>query len=123
MRFAIAAALLASLSTPAFATGGFVCSPEGGEEPAISLVVGHGIPGGVVAANVREGGRWLSTSEPKDGLVLDQWWIDEERTWIDLLHPQTGLSEARLRVRNQGFGGTGTFVRKGRTYKVRCMQD
>ncbi|HZG09612.1 MAG TPA: hypothetical protein VEZ70_11595 [Allosphingosinicella sp.] len=35
----------------------------------------------------------------------------------------TGAPEAQLRVRNQGFGGTGTLVRKGRTYQVRCRQD
>ncbi len=122
MRYAIAAATLCC-SAPAFATGGFLCSPVAGKEPAISLVIGHGIPGGVIGAAIREGGRWRSTMTPGVGLVLDQWWIDRERTWVDLVHPETGASEARLRVRNQGFGGTGTLVRKGRTYAVRCRQD
>jgi hypothetical protein len=85
MRFAIAAAALCC-SAPAFATGGFLCTSTGGEEPAISLVIGHGIPGGVVGAAIKETG-------------------------------------AGYRVRNQGFGGTGTLVRNGRTYPVRCFQD
>lgn len=122
MRFAIAAAAL-SCSAPAFATGGFLCSPAAGKEPAISLVIGHGIPGGVIGAAIKEKGRWRSTMTAGEGLVLDQWWIDRERTWVDLVHPETGAFEARLRVRNQGFGGTGTLVWKGRSYAVRCRQD
>ena len=122
MRFAIATAALCC-SAPAFATGGFLCTATTGKEPAISLVIGHGIPGGVIGAAIKEDGRWRSTMTPTDGLVLDQWWIDRERTWVDIVHPETGASEARLRVRNQGFGGTGTLVRKGRTHAVRCFQD
>jgi hypothetical protein len=122
MRYAIAAAALCC-SASAAATGGFLCTPTGGRGPAISLVIGHGIPGGVIGAAVREGGRWRSTMKAGEGLVLDQWWIDRERTWVDLVHPETGASEAQLRIRNQGFGGTGTLVWKGRTYAVRCFQD
>jgi hypothetical protein len=123
MRYAIAAAAALCCSGPALATGGFICSPATGAEPAISLVIGHGIPGGVIGAAIREDGRWRSTMKPGEGLVLDQSWIDRERTWVDLVHPETGAPEAQLRVRNQGFGGTGTLVRKGRTYTVRCTQD
>jgi hypothetical protein len=122
MRFAIAAAALCC-SAPAFATGGFLCSPAAGDGPSISLVIGHGIPGGVIGAAIREDSRWRSTMSPGEGLVLDQWWIDRERTWVDLVHPKTGAYEARLRVRNAGFGGSGTLYRKGRTYAVRCRQD
>jgi hypothetical protein len=51
VRYAIPSALLAlALATPAFATGGFVCSPVGAKEPVISLVIGHGIPGGSLAS-------------------------------------------------------------------------
>ncbi|HLL31632.1 MAG TPA: hypothetical protein VK403_11595 [Allosphingosinicella sp.] len=122
MRIAIAAAALCC-SAPAFATGGFVCSPANGKGPMISLVIGHGIPGGVVGVSLKETGRWRSTTKPADRLVLDQWWIDRERTWVDVVHPETGAYEAQLRVRNQGFGGTGTLVRKGRTHAVRCTRD
>ncbi|HEX8380886.1 MAG TPA: hypothetical protein VF619_10105 [Allosphingosinicella sp.] len=123
MKIAIAAAVAAlCFSAPAFATGGFLCSPADGKGPTISLVIGHGIPGGVVGVSIKENGRWLSTS-PAGPFVLGQWWIDRERTWVDLVHPETGASEAQLRVRNRGFGGAGTLVRKGRTHAVRCMQD
>lgn len=122
MRFAIAAAALCC-SAPAFATGGFLCISTADTEPAISLVIGHGIPGGVIGASIKDGGRWRSTMKPGEGLVLDRWRIDRERTWVDLVHPETGASEARLRVRNQGLGGSGTLVWKGRTYAMRCFQD
>ncbi len=122
MRYAIAAAALCC-AAPAFATGGFVCSPANGKGPALSLVIGHGIPGGVVGASLREDGRWRSTHKAGDGIVLDKWWIDRERTWVDLVHAETGVPEAQLRIRNRAFGGAGTLVRKGRTFAVRCMQD
>ena len=77
----------------------------------------------MIGAAIKEGGRWRSTMKPGEGLVLDQWLFDRERTWVDLVHPETGALEAKLRVRNQGFGGTGTLVRKGRTYQLRCVQD
>ena len=73
--------------------------------------------------NLKERGRWLSTDKPRDRIVLDQSWIDKERTWVDIVHRETGAPEAQLRVRNRGFGGTGTLVRKGRNYPVRCRQD
>ena len=123
MRFAIVAAAALCASSPALATGGFVCTSADASGPAISLVIGHGIPGGVTGANLKEDGRWRSTFKPDDGIVVDQWWIDGERTWLDLVDRETGAYEARLRVRNHGFGGSGTLVRKGRTFPVRCVQD
>ena len=124
MRYVVPAALLAlATASPTFATGGFVCSPVNGKEPMISLIIGHGIPGGVVGAALKENGRWRSTMQPGVPMVLQRSWIDRERTWVDLVHRETGAPEAQLRVRNQGFGGTGTLVRKGRTYQVRCRQD
>ena len=122
MRYAIAAACF-MLSSPALATGGFLCTPEKGAGPSISLIIGNGIPGGVIGAAVKENGRWLSTMTPNDRLVLKQSWIDRQHTWVDIIHAKTGATEAQLRVRNQGFGGVGTLVRKGRTWKVRCRQD
>ena len=124
MRYAVPAALFAlALAGPAYATGGFLCSPIGGKGPRISLIIGHGIPGGVVGVALEEGGRWRSTMQPRVPMVLDQSWIDKERTWVDVVHRDTGAPEAQLRVRNQGYGGIGTLVRKGRTYQVRCRQD
>jgi hypothetical protein len=125
MRYAFPAALLAlAAASPAFATGGFVCSPVNGKGPSISLVIGHGSPGGgVIGAALKEGGRWRSTMQPEVPLVLKRATMDRQRTALDLVHRRTGAPEAQLRVRNRGFGGTGTLVRKGRTYQVRCRQD
>ena len=119
----LAPLILLALATPAGATGGFLCTAVGQEEPALSLVIGHGIPGGVVAANLREGGRWLSTYAPVDRIIIDQWWIDRERTWVDLVDRETGEPAAQLRVTNHRFGGSGTLARNGRTFAVRCRED
>ena len=125
MRTAFPAALLAlAAASPAAATGGFLCSPVSGKGPWISLVIGHGSPGsGIIGAALKEGGRWRSTMQPEVPMVLKRARMDRHRTWVDIVHRETGAPEAQLRVRNRGFGGTGTLLRKGRTYQVRCMQD
>ncbi len=121
---AYAAAVAFAAASPAVATGGFLCSPVSGKEPWISLVIGHGSPGdGVIGAALKEGGRWRSTMQPEVPLVLKRATMDRERTSVDIVHRRTGAPEAQLRVRNRGSGGTGTLVRKGRTYQVRCRQD
>ena len=124
MRYAVPTAVLAlAVASPALATGGFVCSPVSGKGPMISLIIGHGIPSGIIGAALKENGRWRSTMQPEVPMVLQRSWRDKERTWVDVIHRETGAPEAQLRVRNQGYGGTGTLVRKGRTYQVRCTQD
>jgi hypothetical protein len=122
MRYAFPAALLAfAAASPAAATGGFLCSPTNGKGPWISLVIGHG--SGIIGAALKEGGRWRSTMQPEVPMVLKRATMDRQRTSVDIVHRRTGAPEAQLRVRNRGFGGTGTLVRRGRTYKVRCRQD
>lgn len=124
MRYALsAAALMFASAGPASATGGLLCSPISGKGPSISLVIGHGISGGIIGAALKENGRWRSTMQPDVPMVLQRSWIDREQTWVVIVHRITGAPEAQLRVRNRGFGGTGTLVRRGRTYQVRCRQD
>lgn len=129
MRYAVAAAALAAClaTTPAFATGGLTCRPGAGAIPALSLVIGHGMPGGVVGAHLDEGRRQLSTFREEDGLVVLRSWLDEDRVWVDLADSNAMTIIARLRATWSGSGRgrrlAGTFVRSGRLYRVVCEES
>jgi hypothetical protein len=60
------------------------------------------------------------------GLLIGQSWIDERVLWLDLLDPDAMRYEGRLRAafqpRQRGRPAVGTFVRNGRTYRVRCVE-
>jgi len=74
-----------------------------------------------------KGGRWLSASQPTDGLAIDQRWIDRERVWVDIIDRNNGREEAKLRAvvqpKQRVHTALGTLTRRGRTYKVRCLED
>ncbi len=125
MRFAAPAAFAVALlaATPAFGTGGLLCKTTQGQPRVISLVIGHGIPSGVVGASLWEKGRWRSTFEPKEGLVVSQSWSDRQLFWVDIIRRDTGAPYAQLRLKRQGFAAAGTFTRGSRSLSVRCADD
>ena len=128
MRIAIAfAAPALVLASPAFATGGLLCKPTAGAGPWLSLAIGHGQSGGIVCASLREGGRWQSACRPSDRLTIARSWLDRQRVWLDLADREDGRDEAKLRVLVQPgqrvHTALGTLTRRGRTYKVRCVED
>jgi len=129
MRIPATAALLLFVSaSPALATAGLLCRPVRGDGPTLSLVIGHGIGNGVAGANLFEAGRDRSTFREADDLALGQSWIDRQRVWVDLTDRNALRYEGRLRVafepprRRQSTTALGTFVRNGRTYRVRCEE-
>jgi hypothetical protein len=123
--FALAAAAL-TLSSPALATGGLLCKPVGGTGPWLSLVIGHGYAPGIVCANLKEAGRWISVCQESDRLMIAQRWIDRERVWVDIIDRNNGRDEAKLRATVQPnqriHTALGTLTRRGKTYKVRCAE-
>jgi hypothetical protein len=130
MRYVVAAAaaLAAFLAaTPASATGGLTCRPGAGAFPALSLVIGHGMPGGVVGAHLDEGRRQLSTFREQDGLIVLRSWLDEDRVWVDLADGNAMTIVGQLRAAWSGSGRgrrlAGTFVRGGRLYRVSCEES
>ena len=128
MRIALALAISAlALSSPALATGGLLCKPTSGSGPWLSLTIGHGYVNGIVCANLKEGGRWLSACQPTDRLAIDQRWIDRERVWVNVVDRNNGRDEAKLRARVQPkqriHTALGTLTRRSKTYKVRCVED
>lgn len=130
MRSVAAAAFLIALAaaTPAQATGGIECRPVNGSGPTLHLVVGHGVGPSLVSVRMNDGISYNSGRERmgSGGLVIGQSWIDERVLWLDLLDPNVERYEGRLRATFQagerGRPAVGTFVRNGRTYRVRCEE-
>jgi hypothetical protein len=125
MKHALLLALpLLLCGTPALATGGITCQQEDGEGPSLSLVIGHVVAGGIVGASLTENGVTRSTLGEGPPVRIAQSWIDDERLWVDLVDSQALRREAQLRARFGDKGeATGTLVRGGRTYKVRCAES
>lgn len=127
MRLALAVVLLLG-ATPAFATGGMLCRPVSGEGPALSLVIGHGVPGAIVGASLIEPGATRSTMGENAPLLLAQAWMDDELLLVDLADPQALCRIARLRARFHTAGrgpvtATGTLAVAGRAIRVRCVES
>lgn len=129
MRLAIPAALAAAcLSVPALATGGLLCQPVSGGGPKLSLVIGHGYASSIVCANVMDSlsDRWQSTCGAKDRLMVARSWLDRQRVWVDIIDRRDGRDEAKLRAlvvpKQRMHTSLGTLTRRGKSYKVRCLE-
>ncbi len=131
-KFAIALAAAATASAaPAHATGGMRCAPARGPGPVLSLGTTHGPVAQVFAARLTDGRTEFQTGgfvggESRRPMTVGQSWIDNQVVWIDLLDEQAQTIIGQLRVRVQpgarGFLASGTFIRGGRTYRVRCVE-
>jgi hypothetical protein len=127
MRLAIACALsVLAVSSPALATGGLLCKPISGAGPQLSLTIGHSYASSIVCANLREGGRWLSTCQPPGRLMIARSWMDGQLVWVDIIDRDNGRQEAKLRAvvkpKQRIHTALGTLTRRGKTYKVRCVE-
>ena len=127
MRLAIGAAFLACAS-PAFATAGIDCRPISGSGPILHLVIGHGVTPALVSVRMTDGLSYNSGRERMGsrGLAIARSWLDDRLLSLDLADPDLTRFEGRLRVTFQpalrGRPATGTFVRNGRTWRVRCVE-
>ena len=127
MRLAIACAVFAlAVSSPALATGGLLCTPTSGVGPQLSLTIGHSYASSIVCANLRERGRWLSACQPQDRLMIARSWMDGQLVWVDIIDRNNGRQEAKLRAavkpKQRIHTALGTLSRRGKTYKVRCVE-
>jgi hypothetical protein len=123
MRYAIAAAVALTLSSPAAATIGLLCKPASGGRPHVGVVFGAGSEGGIASVHLKEGEVWRTSYGKEDNLVLTRSAV--HRPWVqaDFLDNKGPLRRGRLHVRISGYTALGTFSLNGRTWKVRCMQD
>jgi hypothetical protein len=123
MKSAAAAILLAALAaaSPAHATQGLLCSPVAGAGPSVSVVIGAGP--GIAGVSLREaGGDWRHADG--SGIAIGQSWLDRERLWIDIVDASAIDVVARVRVTRSGNGSfAGTLEHRGRTHRVRCVED
>lgn len=127
MRYVLAAAALAC-SGPALATGGLECRPIRGPGPTLHLVIGHAVAPALVSVRMTDGLSYSSGDERMGsrGLAIARSWLDDRLIWVDLADPNLTRFEGRLRAafqpRLRGRPAVGTFVRNGRTYRVRCVE-
>ena len=127
MRLVVAARALACAS-PAFATAGLECRPTQGKGPTLHLVIGHAVAPSLVSVRMNDGLAYNSGNERMGsrGLAVARSWIDDRLLWLDLADPDLTRFEGRLRAvfqpRLRGRPALGTFVRNGRTWKVRCVE-
>ena len=125
LSLAASAAALLFVAQPAYATQGLLCRPMSGERPRLSLVIGAG---GIAGASLDEKGHWVSTAATNPKLILAQAWIDRQQVLADIVAPNWD-SVARLRVRflpavrRQPATASGTLWLRGRTLRVRCVED
>ena len=79
-----------------------------------------------LSVTMREGNRAVSTGSGARRLGLGQTWIDGQRLWLDLLDSGATRFEGKLRAtfnpKLRGRPAIGTFVRGGKTYRVRCIE-
>lgn len=127
MRYAVAAAAFAC-SSPVFATGGLECRPIEGTGPRLHLVIGHAVAPSLVSVRMTDGLSYNSGNERMGsrGLAIARSWLDDRLLWVDLADPNLKRFEGRLRATFQpklrGRPAVGTFVRNGRTWRVRCIE-
>ena len=118
MRLAFAAAALAC-SSPALATGGFECRPINGAGPVITVGVGHTVSARPFSATLLDGSRRVPVE-------VGQSWIDSRFLWLDRIDTNATRMEAKVRAEFQkkmrGRPATGTLVRGGRTYRIKCVE-
>ncbi|HYE29126.1 MAG TPA: hypothetical protein VEA61_12980 [Allosphingosinicella sp.] len=127
MRLAFAAVALAC-SGPALATGGISCRPVQGTGPTLHLVIGHAVAPSIVSVRMGDGVAYNSGNERmgSHGLAIARSWLDDRILWLDLADPNLTRFEGRLRAvfqpKVRGRPAVGTFVRNGRTWRVRCVE-
>lgn len=113
-------------ATPGLATGGYQCRPANGAGPVLTMAVGHTVSAALISATLKDGKRIFSTQGTKPALAVGQSWIDDRYLWLDLTDANSVRHEARLRTAFQpklrGRPATGTLVRGGKTYRVRCVE-
>ena len=128
MRLAVMTGLLLLItSAPAAATQGMRCAPVSGAGPVITMSIGQQL----LDVHLEDGRTRLTTRGPNQRsttqpMTIGQSWIDARYLWVDLLDANADRYEGRLRAtfqpRQRGRPAVGTFVRNGRTWRVRCVE-
>ena len=101
--FALPLLLLAA--SPAYATGGLVCSTAGANPIQVSLVIGHTAVSSVVSARLGDKGRPVPVK-------VAQSWLDPSEFRLDLTDPNALRHEVRIRAKANGRTYDGALWRQ-----------
>ena len=118
-RLALVAATLGLFSSPANATGGFLCKTAGAEKIELSVGIGH-VPGGpLIGHQLKRGERKLDTQ-------AEQWWFNDAEMRILLTDAKTldrvAIMETR-RQKNRWETFDGTITIGGQRHWIRCYES
>lgn len=116
-RIFLVAGPLLLLATPAWATGGLICSTAGSRPVTLALVISHTAVPAVVSARLDENGRDVP-------VMTAQSWLDPSEVRIDLTDRNAMRHEARVRAtwRAKSRSYDGTLWRGGKRRWVRCQE-
>lgn len=114
-RLLLLPAMLAA--TPAYATGGLMCSTAGPPPINLSLVISHTAVPAVVSARLTDNRRQIP-------VVTAQSWLDPHEVRVDLVDRDATRHEARLRAtwRPATRSYDGSLWRGGKRRWVRCRE-
>lgn len=115
-RVALGAAAIASLASPAHATGGLVCRTAGPRPIEVSVGFGH-VPGApLILVRLVDNGRQVPARQA-------QWWLDNSEVRLLLIAPDALREELTLRARRIGYVYDGSLWRGGKRRWVRCQDN
>jgi hypothetical protein len=114
-RLLLLAASALSLSAPASATTGLVCSTAGSPPIHLALVISHTAVPAIVSARLTDNRREVP-------VVTAQSWFDPVEIRVDLVDRNATRHEARLRATKRGATYDGTLWRNGQRRWIRCRE-
>lgn len=110
------APLVLITATPAWATGGLVCSTAGTHPINVALVISHIAVPSAVSARLAQDGRDVPVR-------IAQSWFESGEIRVDLVDPQALRHELRLKARWTGRFYDGSIWRTGKRRWVRCRES
>lgn len=115
-RVLLAAPLLFAFSSPAQATGGFICRTAGANQIEVAVGFGH-VPGSpLFAARLIDRGRPVPVRHA-------QWWLDNAELRLLLTDPDAKRREVIIKATRNGHVYDGSLWRGGVQRWVRCRES
>lgn len=115
---ALSCIAVATLASPAQATGGYMCKTADGSEVAIAVGYGH-VPG----APLIGGHLWVK--DKKVPVATPQWWLDRSELRLVLTDEQAmnTLATVRAEWNDQNHSYDGTVEWQGKKRWIRCYEN
>jgi hypothetical protein len=111
-----ALALILLSTSPAHATGGFLCRTAGKSALEVSVGFGHVAGSPLILTRLTDNGRTVPSTAA-------QWWLDQEEMRLLLTDPAAQRQQLLLKAKRNGFTYDGSLWRNGQRRWVRCRES